>query len=308
MNGLYCIPPREIVKPEEMLVYPNGIKARKDYRGMWMPTKGGGERGRITTFSTASRRRLREALLTRYVPGVPVWGLTLTMPGWLPEWMSLDGVRGRPPAMCPDGRVDGETAAHMAKCFRTAFERYRHAVHYHFPDFADVHRIELQERGAPHLHSVAWVESARQRCRISELWCESCKDCGWWPYDWDAHWWHGTKWDPLDDMETMLKYLMDHTSKHKQAQLGFVGRQWGYINPKRLVVRTPEVIRDKRVKDIVCRAFGMLRRYRVRDERCPFGSRLTKYHKVDQGISFGGRVTVARIVAWAKATVQHDER
>jgi len=32
----------------------------------------------------------------------------------------------------------------------------------------------------------------------------------------------------------IIGYLADHTSKHKQAQLGWVGRQWGFLNRRML--------------------------------------------------------------------------
>lgn len=41
---------------------------------------------------------------------------------------------------------------------------------------------------------------------------------------------------PLDGVMSGIGYLASHTSKHKQEQLGYVGKQWGYIGKSSLVV------------------------------------------------------------------------
>ena len=46
---------------------------------------------------------------------------------------------------------------------------------------------------------------------------------------------HSCKLEPLDDLPALFRYVADHTSKHKQAQLGYHGKQWGYLNRHLLV-------------------------------------------------------------------------
>lgn len=37
---------------------------------------------------------------------------------------------------------------------------------------------------------------------------------------------------PLDGVKSGIAYLASHTSKHKQSQLGYIGKQWGYLGSK----------------------------------------------------------------------------
>lgn len=316
VNGLHCIAPREIVKPRVMEVYDIGIHAKRAYRGWWMPTATiGGERGRITEFSFAACRRLRAAMMTRYVPGVPVWSLTLTMPGTsdrFPRKGQEGG--GTPAAVCPDGCADAERNAAMAECFRVAYNLFRKTLRYHFPEVAAIYRVELQKKSrvAPHIHALVWADdynglsAARVRARVSELWCEACTKCGWGDYNREWHWFHGAQWDAITDRAGLIRYVADHASKHKESQLGYQGKQWGYINQKRLAVRPHENVESERMQILIARAFGMLRRYRVKDSRCAFGWRHSPYHIADRGYSYASPSTVARLVEWARA--EADER
>ena len=43
----------------------------------------------------------------------------------------------------------------------------------------------------------------------------------------------------LDSVKAGLAYLASHTTKHKQEQLGYTGKQWGYLGQKWLAVREP---------------------------------------------------------------------
>ena len=47
----------------------------------------------------------------------------------------------------------------------------------------------------------------------------------------------GVKVDAIRDAGAMFRYLADHASKHKQAQLGYKGKQWGIIGRDNLVER-----------------------------------------------------------------------
>lgn len=40
---------------------------------------------------------------------------------------------------------------------------------------------------------------------------------------------------PLDGIVAGMSYLASHTCKHKQAQLGYVGKQWGFLGQSHLI-------------------------------------------------------------------------
>ena len=90
-------------------------------------------RGKIGGFSPAARRRMRRLLLTACLDCPCVnYGITLTLP-W--HWDSDN----------PQPGLDA---------FRAAWQRFRHAWIYRFPHSAMIYRVELQTRGAPHIHAI----------------------------------------------------------------------------------------------------------------------------------------------------------
>lgn len=296
---------RRIRKPKMLTAYDIGFKAQ---RGLDITVKVGGSapkarRGAISSFSVKSRRRLRDALLTQYVPGLPMVGLTLTMPGNIGN-SEAENVQNAekgvaeslPPSPPPSVAMDA---------FRTAFQRFRVALARLSPGSAAIYRVELQQRGAPHIHAVVWLSSdgfksdKQAKSRITELWLEAVEDCGWGDYSRINHSLYGVKWQDLPDRSSAIRYLCDHASKHKQAQLGYKGKQWGYLNRPLLQSRPHRAITDSRAQAAVCRALGKLRRYRIPCPAAPFGSRLSPYHPANGGISYCAPDTVQRLVAWA---------
>lgn len=239
---------------------------------------GGGKRGKITTFSAASARRLRYALVSLYVPGQDCLEICLTMPG---DGLDETTKRSRrPAAVCPDGCAVDERRERMEVCFRKAWTRTRKAIER--LGIAGEWRIELQRRGAPHLHLLLWFPQLRLNARVCEAWLEACDDCGWGDYDHFAHATYGYQYK-VPNRHAVINYMTDHMSKHKREQLGWQGRQWGFIN-KRLLVKRPCIeVRTGAFGEVswfdvqMQRIVGHLRRYRVRDSRCPFGWRKTKY-------------------------------
>lgn len=47
---------------------------------------------------------------------------------------------------------------------------------------------------------------------------------------------------PLDGVKSGIAYLASHTTKHKQDQLGYDGKQWGYLGKKWLCQPKPELL------------------------------------------------------------------
>ena len=68
---------------------------------------------------------------------------------------------------------------------------------------------------------------------------------------------------PLDGVQSGIGYLASHTSKHKQSQLGYVGKQWGYIGKSSLVsdAGVPSASFDALTDPQRVRAFRLIRNW-----------------------------------------------
>ena len=97
-----------------------------------------------------------------------------------------------------------------------------------------------------------------------------------------------------------MRYVCDHASKRKQAQLGWEGRQWGVIGGKNLV-KDKAITHDfsERASLIYYRLVSRLVRYRVRDGRGPFGSWLS-HRRPNLGTVIASRITRNRLWEFAK--------
>lgn len=222
-------------------VYPLGIHIDSPLKGVRLSKNcgGGGDehlRGEIGIFSTASRRRMREAMLTRYIEEAHLVGATFTVP-----WK-------------------GSNFAPLMDEFRECWHRFGVAFRRAFPHSAMIYRVELQERGAPHIHALTWLakedtSEARgtpvvphapdvvlflAQFRITHDWLRSVHDLHRGSYR--AFERYGVKVEPIADAGAMFRYLADHASKHKQAQLGYKGKQWGIIGESNLSKREPLVL------------------------------------------------------------------
>lgn len=183
-------------------------------------------RGDISKFSAKSRKRLREVLVKANPigDGWECFGLCFTIPGdILPQ----------------------EKVRYLWHDFVMNFKRkFRMPM---------IWRIELQERRQAHWHALVWANKNNlnhpkvQILNLAHKWRRVVrKVCG--PFSertergFEAH---GVDVRPLDDASAtgVVGYLTDHLSKHKQAQLGWQGRQWGVVNRHLLSFET-EVIAE----------------------------------------------------------------
>lgn len=208
-------------------VYPYGLHIDSPLKGVKIggPSDDiavGDRRGKITGFSAAARRRMREAMLTLHIPDGRLVGLTLTVP-----WKATD-------------------FEPLMDEFRECWHRFAVAFRRKFPESAIIYRVELQTRGAPHIHALTWLAPADAPTAVPapvagaavvadavasfvlrDLWSRSVTDlhhgsiAGFEEY--------GVKVEPIADAGAMFRYLADHASKHKQAQLGYKGKQWGIV-------------------------------------------------------------------------------
>lgn len=189
------------------------------------------EKDDIQGFSRASRRRLRETLALAQLNSSGItYGVTLTIPSPTDsDILSPDSVR---------------------ELWRVLSQ---HRFPRLFPSSSLVWRIELQTRKQAHWHCVWYlsdldaqklaptveIETARQVAvgYMISLWQELVFECV------DTHNWtfktlqgfttHSVQVQALTST-AIVGYLCDHESKHKQDQIGWVGRQWGVIGRKNL--------------------------------------------------------------------------
>ena len=255
--------------------------------------KAKGRRSPITGFSKQSASRLRYELATTCGPeGWVCFGLTITVPGPIidgPQWRRL-------------------WRAFLARARRLG-------------GVAFIWRIEKQERGQPHIHCVCWAERRVKAERLKEIWLENLALLG--PYRGDEatidfegatvrdgvtqaefkpgwisvrsrEFWpgaaeHAVQIDSLDEKDDMSwwRYLASHASKSKQAQLGWLGRQWAVFNKHLLAHSKPMVLELPR------QAMNKVIRHLKRITNC--------HHASGHGKQtwFGRPETVKRLCEWA---------
>ena len=189
-------------------IYDCGVLFDKELRRGVVSSVGatGVKRGCIDSFSSAARLRLRIALLRYCLEGGFRVGVTLTLPWSVSDW-SL-----------------------VMSDFRAVMHRFRVYWLRRFPDSAAIFRVELQKRGAPHLHMVSWHLRRDEDLASAyfNLWYDSLlRDLRGGSYSDFAR--HGVKVDLLPNVIASIRYLCDHASKGKQAQLGYKGKQWGIL-------------------------------------------------------------------------------
>lgn len=176
-------------------------------------------RGEIQGFSWSSRKRLQEALLTTDFPeGWTRYGLCLTVPGQCDDWM---------------------------EDWLATFERWRTRLSRGNFLHSGVWRVELQTRGMPHIHAVMGTNATPWTAGAFEAviaWQDALSG---WVIDGkplsDSFRWDITCKFELITRADSFRYLYQHTSKQKQAQLGYKGKQWGYLARKWLVKRAETV-------------------------------------------------------------------
>ena len=268
-------------------IYPRGAVTDRGARPQTSRNGQGGKRGAVTSFSRAAAARLRRLLATTCGPdGWTCFGATFTIPGpqiEVSEWLRV-------------------------------WNAFRHRI-FRLRDILVVWRIELQQRGQPHVHAICWgKDPALMHYGLKEAWLDSLTLLG--PVEgpceltpskkgvvtlgrndsrygratytetgktetgiavtvkadhralWPAAEFHAVKTSGLEECANngWWRYLAAHTSKSKQAQLGWQGRQYGVLNRRLLVHATAEQVK---LSDRACsRVIRCLRRL----TRCRFAS------------------------------------
>lgn len=276
-------------------LYPSGCHVPAETTN---PTgKGSGvARGKITGFSDDSRRRLRMALLSMGLT-VPYfqYGATLTVP-WSNDW------------------VKSNLDASLVE-FRAAWHRFAVSFRRALPDCALIYRVELQQRRAPHIHAIIYTPAARADgadtpapvrgvpgaaavpkwlfSHVLVLWIKAVPDLHGGSLGGFAR--HGVKVQAIPDNGAMLRYMCDHASKSKQAQLGYEGKQWGIVNKSIMAKNPGEALHfpDEHSRVVFLRSLRRATAYH-RSAPCVFG-----YHKMRNrrkcGVFYGNSAVVVRL-------------
>lgn len=272
------------IEEKPIKVYPSGFNIpKRGYTfvpsGLSSPDRK--KRGTITTFSVQTRQRLRSALLTKSIPDAYRVGVTYTVP-----WK-------------------GENFEPLMDEFREIMHRFRFCFCRDYPNSGFIYRVELQKRGAPHLHALTYIsrldlasicgaglpaamDETRRAAAVFEvfvgmLWVSCVKDLHHGSFTRFSKPGVGVKAEPLKNDAAMMRYICDHTSKRKQAQLGYKGKQWGIIGGKNFVTLAAENLPDfddERHAVVFFRTLRKVMRYRITDKKHkrkwkrppPFGS------------------------------------
>ena len=184
-------------------IYPSGVMLE----GVSLPAipqTGDVQRGAIEGFSHAAARRLRETFFTLHVPDFSFWSFTLTTHQVFSpvEW-------------------------------RQTMMRFRQAVKR--SGWAGVWRVELQKRKAPHAHVAMWLPAGVTFEPVRDLWLRATGERN----DADAFKWAVVGKAIPHDAHGWAVYMGLHNGKHKEAQLGWLGKQWGVWNREILQERDP---------------------------------------------------------------------
>lgn len=282
------------------------------------------KRGNITGFSRHSALRLREALSKLRVTHSKAYGVTLTVPWQISAYRTaqsrLFGWSFDEPLMYED--------------YKAAFHRFGVAFRRMFPNSAAIFRHELQTRKMPHCHLVVYFSDVDLPYRHQDV---NLDDVRLWIRDKMYQLWQsaiqfkfrggsvegfykkGIVVTPLDDLPAIFRYIGDHTSKHKQSQLGYKGKQWGFLNRSLLVCRhftrfdfasSRELVLFQRCVTKLCRfkiesrrvwgcdpRFDPDKQGRIKLDYKPFGSKLSSRRRL-VSIQFVDFATTRRIFDW----------
>lgn len=254
-------------------------------------------RSRISNFSSHARLRLREALAKSDIPGCEKYGLSFSLP-----WRNL-------PVDCCD------QYRRLFNIFGVNFRRT-------FPSSAVIFRHELQRRKAPHCHMVLYLGLTDRvssfdllRDKLSNLWVSALDVVGYYGGSRSSAMAYSCHLEPLDNLPSLFRYVCDHTSKSKQAQLGYQGKQWGYLNRKLLIGSKVPLFRfpsdDSKVSFV--RHITKLGRF---SKKIPISSKRDYFKSYQQkkvsrrkvtSIQFVGLNTSLRLAEWLSAEILDEK-
>jgi hypothetical protein len=248
------------------------------------------QRGVVSGWSSKSRGRMRKFLMTHRPPdGFLTYAVTLTVPG---------------PPLSLEARQ--RLWNHYQVCLRRQ-------------GCCAVWRLELQERGQPHWHCIVSRPDRHPADHVMAWW-----DClrALPPVDWGQCMQVRRDALPGADMHAVasesahgeaawLRYMYDHSTKLKQAQIAQDGRHWGVIGRKlyRRVMPDSRVELTRAQWVVLLRILRRLYTPTLADSRAPFGRRLgyvCRRGSVGRSCWFGSVETQARAIEYALAVRPPD--
>jgi hypothetical protein len=293
-SGLYR-PDTEGLPSPSVQIFTQGIKTHRPCKG-FKPPNSGGLRDVITGWSSASRRRMREYMLTHCAPdGWATIGPSFTVPG--------------PPLT---HRQSSELWADFCRLVQKA-------------GMGMIWRVEIQKRGVLHWHALLIGPQESHPHSVGLLWHECLRALG--PCEHDVtikgkplHYCADTRMGlpgadvhacviPDNDARAgaWLRYLQDHATKAKQEQIPeSIGRHWGVVGRKRFVEHEPIIkvdLTDRQYAKAL-RAFQRLWTPSRPNPAAPFGRSLS--YTPTRGrrghcVAYTNPVTAARICEWARS-------
>lgn len=197
----------------KIVLYPNRGFDLSLGRSGNVSGSGGGKRGVLDgKVSSASFRRFRSFCLRMVVPDKPIVGVTLTVPG-----------------------IDLMSSSD----FKDLWHKMSRWLAKH--NIPVVWRVELQQRGMPHIHAIVFGSDS-DVLSVFGQWYKLLSD------DVYSHEVvdgvgdivslsrsfvrgasYAVQMERLADNHRAFRYLVTHTGKAKQSQLGFAGRNWGVV-------------------------------------------------------------------------------
>lgn len=289
-------------RPGSIEFYSGGVAVNAPSKGN-KKKKGGAVRGRVQGWSSASRRRFREFMLSWGPPeSFRPCGFTFTIPG--------------PPLPVP-----------VVKKLWGDWCRRAQAA-----GWGVVWRLEVQQRGAVHWHGLCYLPVEKDgRVHLADVclsWEDALRRLG--PFDYSPPLEVGSNKNLVYHVESLMcipganlhavdvrseggsggawrRYLQDHASKSKQDQIAQgLGRHWGVVGRKHFQRVLPSSVSELSNPAFFAflRAFQRLCTPVVKAPGSPFGRRLgyrIRRGSLGRSVWYSSTVTVARLVEWASA-------
>lgn len=205
-----------------------------------LPEKIASSRGKITTFSSKSCRRLRDLLLSVYIPNNQYLAITVTLPSCkLPFEIAFMF------SLLTGWNLATFTRDYISSSdWRDLIQRFRNNLCR--SNLSGVWRIELQKRQVPHLHIIGFGNDINAVSEYAKCWFDAVdflKDFNGIPLTFSEGFLIYGFVCKFVKSENWFKYLASHTSKHKECQIGWQGRQWGVFNRSLLHFHKSENVR-----------------------------------------------------------------
>lgn len=305
--------------PCKIEFYRDGVALNAPSQGGLSSGSGQNTRGEIKGWSMASRRRMREFLLTNRIPsGYDVYGVTLTVPGPnLPQ--------GDTRSLWNHYQVLLRRAGGC--CVWRAEVQSRGAVHWHcitglpselrpFSDLSPADSVDLlswsQTVGLDVSMRAAEKGDWYNANRIEKLWFACLSALGPVGDHENRMQMKGARRraamvDPYRDDTGWKRYLNDHTTKAKQCQIGeSIGRHWGVVGRSCFDRVFPDVSLDLDWKSYsrFLRHYQRLCTPYIKDASALFGRRrgyTSKRGRMGRSVYFSNPLTVSLLAKWAIA-------